>query len=769
MLLAFGFTTPLLLWGLLFAAAPVLIHLLLKRESRRTRWAAMQFLLAATQKQSRWSRLDHWLLLAVRTCIPLLIALALAGPVMQLAQGAAGRQPTHRILVIDSTLSMQTVDASTSRATSVRQDLVELTQKAQPGDTWQILLMDRVPRAVIPEPTFLLDPVREELQNWTPSSTAADPVPSLQMVLQWLQSAERLRSEVHLLTDAQRTTWRSEDAAQRAQQQTLLKDISQRATLQWHDYSSTTVSNAAVTALQVSAPFAVIGERLRIQATIERYGDDVEPRTLTWRIDGRQMATQNVEFTGSQAVCEWKFTPSGASDLRIEAALTPDSLAVDDQRATVVVVREALRVLLVDGRASRVAFENATDCLRLALSPETIPDASSRMEITVIPDGQLLSTPLEAFDVIFLSDVPLISDREAELISRYVTSGGGLVIGMGPSVQVENYHQTLGGETRRLLPARLGELVGDPQLRENSFAFRSDEFQHRILQPFRGNPNTGFELTQTFAYLRAFPEKDAQVAVAFESGDPAIVERSYGHGKVLLVTTALDRSWGTWPVWGHTFVPMMHETVKYLLANQFQSRQVQVGEPLILRLPASKAGDSIQVRRPDDRPSSLPAVAVRTDDAITFEETDRPGFYGMETSGTTGPLAWFAVQTDPRESNLTPLSASDMRDDLFAGTNPDVFSATDNNSGELVPEAASLKAQESLPRWMIGLALILLIGEPFLAWNRPTGWAVIASLGLTVWGGFTGGTLGALAMATVAGIFLLIIILRYQNHSLSVE
>ena len=55
---------PMLLWGLLLAAVPIIIHLLNRRRYRTVRWAAMDFLRAAFKKNQKRLRIENLLLLS---------------------------------------------------------------------------------------------------------------------------------------------------------------------------------------------------------------------------------------------------------------------------------------------------------------------------------------------------------------------------------------------------------------------------------------------------------------------------------------------------------------------------------------------------------------------------------------------------------------------------------------------------------------------------------------------------------------------------------
>src|SRR5438094_5303195 len=93
----------MLAWGLA-AALPLLIHLWSRRKYREEPWAAMTFLLAALRKNARRIQLEQWVLLAVRTSILALFAMALADPQWSLLHawaGGASGAPMHVVLVID--------------------------------------------------------------------------------------------------------------------------------------------------------------------------------------------------------------------------------------------------------------------------------------------------------------------------------------------------------------------------------------------------------------------------------------------------------------------------------------------------------------------------------------------------------------------------------------------------------------------------------------------------------------------------------------------
>lgn len=763
--LAFGFAAPALLWGALLAGVPVLIHLLFRRRYRETRWAAMQFLVLAAQKQARSFRIDQWLLLLLRTLIPLGAAVALAGPMWSRPNSASATIRTQRVLVVDASLSLSTEDRGQVLFDRLRQQAESLLDVAQPGDLWQLVRLAGVPPlAVISEPARQTAPLREELRNMTATAERGDPVAAMRTAAALLAGRADVEvRELHLFTDAQRTAWRPVDASQRAELQAAMKALGERARIVWHDVADAPPSNVAVTSLTTSAALVFPQQPVHVSASIRAFGGQNSlPRTLQWFVDDRLSASEAITIAPGEEVTRAFQTTATTGTMRIQVRLDADALPIDDRRFLVVPVRETLPVLLVDGRPSPQPFENATDLLRLALAPQR-PEREATAEgvvATVIADGELLSADLAKFAVVMLCDVPRLTERDAEVLRQYVSQGGALVIGVGPGVRTDNYNAVLYRDGKDLLPARLGEMVGDPNRRDQRFVFDAGDFQHPILQPFRGNPNTGFELTQTFAYLKAAPVKDRATApLMFDTGDPALVEAAYRDGRVLLATTSFDRRWSAWALWGHSFVPMMQEMLRYFSALRANERSLLVGQPLNTRMPVRKDDDRVTIRRAGADGETTTVRPAVDGASIVWDAPQQPGFYSVEAGAAK---QWFAVNVDPRESDLSPLSPTELREELLRGLDVDFTAGEAPTTRDGTTQRAET-AVAVTSRWLLAVVLVLLLTEPFLAWNRNVGLMVLLTLLTIGIAGTLGGHMAAMAAAVAVAVLGLTALRRVRH------
>ena len=111
-----AFLNPLLLFGIIGIASPIIIHLLAKKKIKRVVWAAMRFLQHVVEKNQRRLTLEDVILLLLRCALLVLLAFALARPSFKKG-GLAGFGDSNEtaIIAIDNSASMSQNDGASSK------------------------------------------------------------------------------------------------------------------------------------------------------------------------------------------------------------------------------------------------------------------------------------------------------------------------------------------------------------------------------------------------------------------------------------------------------------------------------------------------------------------------------------------------------------------------------------------------------------------------------------------------------------------------------
>lgn len=726
---AFGFATPWLLWGLAAASIPIIIHLLHRRRYRQTDWAAMRFLLEAIRKDSRRLRIEQLVLLAVRTLLILLLVLALSQPILEgLIASPLAEEPVQRIVIVDGSLSMSHRPGDVSAFDRAKQLAREIVATAKPGDVFQVVRLTAIaPQVIVKSPSFQTAAVAEEISRLEPTDARGDALATLRQIDDLLAMASDVkRKEIHIVSDFQRTTWTGDTDAEQAAVGETLRQLASRAGLHLIDVGSAVAPNAAVTQIDLAAgePFVSVTRPARVQVTLRNFSPRADDRrTLELVVDGRVREQRPVTLPLDADVVEsFAVDFSSGGEHRVQVRLDDDGLAADNSRWLALPVRERLHVLCVNGHTGEGPVGRATDFLEIALAPSRAATRAteSLIEPHVIAEADLPTTDLSRFDCVFVCDVGLVTDREAEQLDAYVRSGGGVVWCLGDNVQPDVYNRLLHRDGQGILPALLVGRKADPDETPQTFGFDPLDYQHDLVKPFRGNPNTGLLTARTINYVRTeLPATStARVALAFASGDSAIITQPVGRGQSVLVTTTVDPRWGNWPI-SPSFVPLVQELVLFASAGRFSERQRLVGEPLSQTYPIGGADVDVTVVRPDgqSQPGRITSVAGTSQGQFTFDATDRSGVYEVQLGHPLGRSELFAVNPDPRESDLDKLTRDNLAKDLLAGIDFNYRTGSDPASPGTAKSTPAANSNAALSRWLLFATLYLLFVEQMMAWN----------------------------------------------------
>lgn len=706
--------TAMLLWGLA-ASLPIIIHLLSRRKYHEVTWAAMTFLLAAIRKNARRIRIEQLILLLIRVAILVLLALALADPMFSLfpslgaALGTHGR--THYLLVLDVSYSMDYRTGDKSRLDRAKELAVQVVNDSRQGDGFTLVLLGDPPQAAISDPAFDPRDVVEEIESLKVRHGGASLPLTLTAIENVFQSVRRQQTRlttttICFFTDLGRTTW---DDASTQDCRLRIGRLAENASLALFDVGQDGTANAAVTSLELRDSLVTTGREVSFVAEVQAFGTrERTSQRIVFLVDDQQVRADTIEVSAAgRSTMSWVHTFETPGEHQVEARLADDPLAIDNRRWLSVPVQEVINVLCVEGR------EGAARYLAYALEPGRT--STPRVRPLIRLEDALLEQDLNRFDCVALCNVRRFTREEAAVLCDYVRSGGGLLWTLGDQVQADSYNQQLGDEAsgRRVLPARLESVAPS-----GVYSFDPLDYRHPIIAPFAGHQRSGLLTTPVWKYVQVKPfvSSAGRVALAFNNGDPAIVEERMGRGRSIVLATAvspdcLDRStdpptpWTaltTWP----SFPPLVQEMLAHAVRRRFEARNVLVGEPLEGSLPGARPSAALTIRTPSGEAERVAVQHAGQSSTWSFSGTVFSGVYVANSGSPGNQDQRYAANVNTRESDLNRFDS-----DLLPGQFDPEF-----HIDKVVGGLPSTKPAQYF-RYILGLVLVLLLTETTLAWH----------------------------------------------------
>jgi hypothetical protein len=274
----------------------------------------------------------------------------------------------------------------------------------------------------------------------------------------------------------------------------------------------------------------------------------------------------------------------------------------------------------------------------------------SVFEPTMIDSTALAKTDLQACRCVILANTRPLTPTDIDKLENYVEAGGGLWLALGsrtePSLFNEHFYR--GGVG--LAPMKLGEPVGDANDREKFFTVRAASEAHpatALLSDFQR-----LDLDRARIYRRhqfdALSGKDVSVLLQVQHGDPVVVERKLGRGRVLVQSIPLGVSWSTLPLC-QAYVAMLHEWLWYASEPGLPKRNLAPGEALLEQAEGKSA--RVQLTLPNSRTIDL--------DQPRYSATRQPGEYTLQLDSKS---VAYHVQRTADESDLKPLSDAELQE-----------------------------------------------------------------------------------------------------------
>ena len=687
------FLHPLLLWGAVAAAVPVVIHLIHRRRFQRQRWAAMEWLLAAVKQNQKRLQMENLLLLLVRTLAVLFLALAIARPTFSDAPSLLGpSRQTHLYVLLDNSGSTAARSGTRTAFDDGLAAVSSLVAGLGGEDPVSLVLTNdnRGEAGRSGRPRMILrgqsdhGTVRRRLGELKPAPARADLAESLKLLEEAVPATDSMHRKVVIVSDLQEASFperTDRNAADDPIRQTLLRLRDKGAEVALVPVGRD-VANVAVTGLRPAEDRDIVqGSTATFQAEIRNYSDRPQKVEVRFTVDGEDRAdsavsqwidvparTAGPESPPAATAQFWtRFKPDEVGVHVVEAKIRADGLAYDDSRAYAFQVRPRVQILAVDPdlRAGDPAREPETYWLKPALAPHD----DGPFQVTQISEDEYHALrSLDGWDVVVLANVerPAPTEEERTRLENFVRAGGSLFLTVGDHVVAQRWNEEIfrrtAGGPAGLLPVRLGGAKVDPKA---TFGMDLKASKHPLLANI-SNPDFAVFFASPVLFGRMTvegveAEKDVRVALTYDdlAASPALVEKRFGKGRVLLFTSSIDNDWGR--ITGAlVFAPLLHEAAYWLTTRGDAQRNLQAFQPWNRDLPPGFA--SMEVTSPDGSVIRPERGNLADLSSVTVVETNQLGVYQAQILFKARDL-FGAVPPPLRDAfsvNLTP-SESDLR------------------------------------------------------------------------------------------------------------
>jgi hypothetical protein len=543
------FLSPLFLLGAAAAVVPIVLHLLRRQPEQRVRFAAVTFLKTAPVEHSSRRRLREWLLLALRVTALLLLALAFARPFFRRA-GATGSTGTT-VVALDTSYSM----SGPARFDKAKAMASEAIRSAPPGhDVAVVTFADQA--------AVLLRPTPDRGAALAAVAAVAPGFGSTRYRTGLNTSGAlvaRRGGTIVVVTDLQETGW---DAGEHA-------TIPDGTRVEIRDVGPLP-ENLAITGLRFESDRAI--------ATIRNTGSRNRLVRARLRIDGKETSEASVPVEAHESAeallstirARGTASPAdgGVAAVTIDDA---DGIQADNVRYALMseVTRPTVLVATTSGDLARDAFYLQQALAAGRSSTKTDVEGVSTSKLSAWTADQVARHAA----VVLLSTRGL-EPRGRETLSSYVAAGGGLLVAAGPDVDGNVVADVLGrNATLQVVSESAGARIDGTTSRLSTLA--PADVRHPIFRAF-GNEVASLGLV-TFRSAAQIGGSTCQTLAKFTSGDAALVDCASGSGHAVVVASDLNNEWNDFPLRA-SFVPFVHETVRYLSTSRERAGDYVVGE-----------------------------------------------------------------------------------------------------------------------------------------------------------------------------------------------
>ncbi|MCH5374459.1 MAG: VWA domain-containing protein, partial [Planctomycetes bacterium] len=579
----------------------------------------------------------------------LFLILALARPTLP-GSWIGNKERSETIVVLDNSLSMERKAGDESRFEAAISSITDLLEDLPDGDSVRVLLASPYPiwatAGSLRVESGSREQLADQLHGLQTAGSSSDLLAALFTAAQAEQQPTTQSRRIVLVTDGQGTDWNFDDETSWQRFQETLKAAPLPTDLEIIELSDENIqqSNLAVHDIRVSRIVTGVDQTVTLSAQVVNYGNATSsPETLKWMIGDRTYLESDVPALegGSTHDVFWQHSFAETGSFSISCRLdADDALLADNEATTIIEVVESVPILLVESNPNLAELQRDAFFVQAALGwidGQPLDERSVYVPRLIGPD-ELSFVELNDQHAVVIPNFQSLSQEAVQKLQDFVYQGGGLWIALGPRSDAEDFNQYFFAEGNGLAPLEIDRISEQTNPEGETSAMKINPFQeeHPATAHLTDSQRLDTGDVSVNRHWRFQPADDGQetsVLLSLTDGEPLVLEKYYGRGRVIVQSIPLRMQWSDLAR-SQAFVVMIQEWMSYLTQPRAVQHNLSPGEPIVVERPDEGLRNAILNTPQGDE---VELTADVRGDRVVFQSgrTALPGEYSLEL-GTAG-------------------------------------------------------------------------------------------------------------------------------------
>lgn len=689
------FLNPFVLFGLVAAGIPILIHLLQLKKFRQVEFSSIRFLKEIQHASAKRVKLRDYLLLLLRTLAIASLVLAFSRPAIKGFLGTNSK--TSSVLIVDDSPSTTARNEYGEISSQIRNVAASLLNSLHTGDDAGLIFTstsgDTANIASSLDPKSLSTRVTRS----EPSTVSGSYASAIEEALRKLSGAGYVNKEIYVVGDQQRSEFGNAAAT----------EVPPNTRIFFLRPEESPNDNLSVSTVKLLNPVVEVNSPSQVEATVTNNdGSDKSGVVVSLYIDGRKVAQSVADVAaGTSRAVRLAFSVVTSGFHAGVVQIDDNSIQADNKYHFSFYAIQRLNVVIVS------SMPGADYVLSAA---QAVMDTSTVIDTKVISPSQFVYSNLSGVDVVVAESYPASPESSGSSqgfdvkLEQFVEGGGGAILFAPPQDQVNSFVGLIGrmniGSVTRLLS---GSQAGFLSLEHIDAA---DDFFTGIFSSKESADQIKSQLvTKIYRSVKIDPNPYVHVLMSTSAG-PFLMSREVGDGFAFVVASGADTAASNFPL-SPFFPVVIQRALFYSAAVRYRPIQIHAGQEAEYRYSGGGMKTATLISPAGNRSVVLPEFVGGTA-RFDLRDLDRLGTYVLIDHDT---LCEVSVNVDPRESDLAQASNSEITAFAhklgFAEKNVFIVDANKNS----VANIDRLRRGEDLSSFFAAAALLFLVAEIFVS------------------------------------------------------